>query len=180
MSWDFIGSFALIHYYIILLYEIEGERPLSIEYFYRINEQREELSKISININNPEYIQVVFQFREKFLDLLLKILVYPKLKDKYNMETISDEIRENSILPHLERDYKGTAWLSFGLSLALYIFISDDREILERIKDEWTKELIPILEEISGKNVSQEFFENLFDLFDKYIKSYFIQDKKEP
>ena len=84
------------------------------------------------------------------------------------MEIISEEIRENSILPHLERDYKGTAWLSFGLSLALYIFISDDRDILKRINDEWTKELISILEEISGKNVSQEFFENLFDLFDKY------------
>ena len=58
------------------------------------------------------------------------------LKEKYNMEIISDKIRENSILPNLERDYKGTAWLSFGLSLALYIFISSDREILERIKDE--------------------------------------------
>lgn len=26
-----------------------------------------------------------------------------------------------TILPHLERDYKGTAWLSFRLNLALYI-----------------------------------------------------------
>ena len=179
MSWDFIGSFALIHYYIILLYEIEAERDLSIEYIYRIKEQREDLSKIEINIKNPEYINIVFQFRQRFLDLLLKILEYPKLKNIYKMNTISDEIREKSILPYLKREYKGTAWLSFGLNLALYLVISDDRDILETINNNWTNDLVSILEEISGKNASQEFFEDLFDLFDRYIESYFTQEKNE-
>ena len=172
MEWPFIRSFLLIHYYFILLYEIEKDIPVSQEYITKINEQRQDLSKAELNINNPDYIQLVFLFRERFLDLLLKILVYPKLKNKYNMDIISEEIKRNSIMPHLNNDYKGTAWLSFGLSLALYIFISGDRSMIQIINNEWTKSLVSILEEISGKEVNEVFFEKLFDFFDEYIRNH--------
>ena len=172
MEWPFIRSFLLIHYYFILLYEIEKDRPVSQEYITKISEQRQDLSKTELNINNPDHIQLVFLFRERFLDLLLKILVYPKLKNKYNMDIISEDIKEKSIMPHLNIDYKGTAWLSFGLNLALYIFISEDRAILQGINNEWTKRLVSILEEISGKEVNEVFFEKLFDFFDDYIRNH--------
>ena len=172
MAWPFTGLFILIQYYFILLYEIEREQPLSQEYITKINEQRQDMSVIKVSINNPDYIQVVFYFRERFLDLLLKILVYPKLKGKFNMDLISANIKENSIIPHLNNDYKGTAWLSFGLSLALYIFISEDRALLEEVSNEWTKDLVTILEEISGKEANEVFFEKLFDFFDDYIRNY--------
>ena len=172
MEWPFIRSFLLIHYYFILLYEIEKDRPVSQEYITKISEQRQDLSKTELNINNPDHIQLVFLFRERFLDLLLKILVYPKLKNKYNMDIISEDIKEKSIMPHLNIDYKGTAWLSFGLNLALYIFISEDRAILQGINNEWTKSLVSILEEISGKEVNEVFFEKLFDFFDDYIRNH--------
>lgn len=172
ISWSFISSFGLIHYYFILLYEIERERPLSQEYINKINEQRQDLSEIEVSINNPEHIQVAFLFRERFLDLLLKILVYPKLKNKYRMDIISEKIKQNSVIPYLNIDHKGTAWLSFGLCLALYIFISEDRAILEQINNEWTKRLVSILEGISGKEADEAFFEELFDFFDDYISSH--------
>lgn len=172
MVWPFTGLFILIQYYFILLYEIEREQPLSQEYITKINEQRQDMSVIKVSINNPDYIQVVFYFRERFLDLLLKILVYPKLKGKFNMDLISANIKENSIIPHLNNDYKGTAWLSFGLNLALYIFISEDRALLEEVSNEWTKDLVSILEEISGKEANEVFFEKLFDFFDDYIRNY--------
>ncbi|MFX1375982.1 MAG: hypothetical protein ACFFA0_09240 [Promethearchaeota archaeon] len=172
MPQNFIGFFILLHYYFCLLYEIEKNLPLSIDYIENIKEQRKDLKNITLHISNPEHIKVVFQFREKFLDLLLKILVYPKLIGLYNIGTIAKKIKENGILPHLKRNYKGTAWLSFGLSVALYVFISNEKEILEKVNDKWIIKLISILEDIKGKNVSQEFIVNLFDLFDSYIQSF--------
>ena len=157
----------ILNIYIEVLGMIEKEEFITHEIAKKLSSARR-ANRISMNSTR----QNLFELGDKFFKKITDISVYPRLKDHFNLQKKMQALSSKSIIPFIENDFKGQAWLSFSLTVILYTFISGDEKLFNSVKSDDLYKLRTICEIIKGRRLSEKFFNMFFDFCEKYIKRY--------
>lgn len=171
---EFFNESFLLELYIIAFYKIEKKKILEKEFLNKIRAFKNN-EKVEFSIKKEEEIKIFYESFKRLIDLFAEISVYPGLKNLDYIKKKIEEIKKERLEPYLQEDFQGFSFLSFGLNLALYTYISGDKSLLNRMKDKDLRNLYNICKIIRGKFITREFIDRFFSFCDTYIDNHAIK-----
>jgi len=163
-------NFVLLQLYIDILIDIELEKGNYKKLHKELKNIRQSNS-VTFSVEGSDNVHYHFQGLNRIITILIKISIFPKLKQAFNISDKTLLMKKREIQPFLNEKFKGLAWLSFALTTILYKIISRDNILFDSIKNHSVEQLESICQIINGKQISNEFFEKFFDFLDIFIET---------
>lgn len=162
----YVKLMRLIHYLINI--EIGSDLEINeIETLVKFDSDKE-----VFELKSPSAINCQSQGIRNIIMTIIKISTYPRIKKYIKIENLMENLSNNGLEPHFNKECKGQELFSVCLNIILFTICTDDNKYLNYPYLEDLNNLLEICKLIEGKSLNEEFFIKFIRFCYNYIKTF--------